>query len=71
MKATIKFPVLTVSFKDVELTIEDIETLENCTESEKAKIIEKYLSDDEMEHTPFTIQHALEYDCAAIKIISS
>jgi molybdopterin biosynthesis enzyme MoaB len=70
MKATIKYPVLTVSFKEVELTKEDAETLENCTESEKADIIEKYLSEDEKEHIPGTIESALDYDYASIKFNS-
>ena len=38
MKAKIKFPLLTINFKVVELTDEEIETLGKCTDAEKAEI---------------------------------
>jgi hypothetical protein len=66
MKVKIKFPVLCVDLKEVELSESEVETLQNCTQSEKAKIIEKYLSHDEMGHIPGTIEGALEYGYAAI-----
>ena len=68
MKAKIKFPLLTINFKVVELTDEEIETLGKCTDAEKAEIIEKYLSDDEKEFIPGTIESALEYGYASINL---
>lgn len=66
MKVKIKYPVLCVDFKEVELSDSDVELLNNCTQSEKAEIIKKHLTDDEMGHIPGTIEGALEYGYAAI-----
>ena len=66
MKVTIKFPVLCVDTKEVDLTDEEIETLKNPTNSDTAAIIEKYLTHDELGHVPGSLEDALEYDYAAI-----
>jgi hypothetical protein len=66
MKVKIKYPVFYIETKEVELLDSDVEILQNCTQSEKVRIIEKYLSDDEKRHIPGTIKDALKYKYAAI-----
>lgn len=66
MKVKIKYPVLCVDFKEVELSDSDVEILQNCTNSEKARIIEKHLTHDELGRIPGSIEGALEYDYADI-----
>lgn len=56
-------------FKLVDLSDEDAETLENCTNSQKHAIIEKYLSDDELGYMPWSIEYAIEREQADITLI--
>jgi len=66
MKAIIQFPQMVIETKEVELSEEDISILSNCTNSQEADIIEKYLTEFELRHTIGDLNAAIDYGYAKI-----
>lgn len=65
-KVKIKFPQMLAEVKEIEITNSEFDELKHLSSTEKATLIEKYLSEREKQHIPGDLSAAVEYGYAGI-----